>query len=368
MTNAEADIVNTPTILIVDDIPANLGVVVESLENRGFRLVVAQDGMEGLQRAAFVKPDLILLDVMMPGMDGFEVCRRLKTNADTADIPVIFMTALAETEHKITGFKVGGVDYISKPMQIEEVIARVGTHLNLRTMQRQLQAQNTQLQRYQAELEQQVMHRTAELSTSNSLLHEEIDERKRVEEALALREREFRTLAENAPDNIARYDRETRIRYINPVMARTLGRSMEEAAGKRPDELHPLSEAMLRYQRVLEHVIATGESAEFELIGESIGGDRALHDLIRFAPELDDCGRVIGVIAIGRDYTEQKWLEQELVCVSGNSARWRKIRRTRSCATTGTAVVSISIRPMSIKPEFRWKRHGTRRRARFGNR
>jgi DNA-binding response OmpR family regulator len=121
---------NSPIILIVDDTPTNLGVVVESLENRGLRLLVAQDGIEGLQRAAFVKPDLILLDVMMPGLDGFEVCRRLKANAETADIPVIFMTALAETEHKITGLKAGGVDYITKPMQIDEVIARVGTHLN----------------------------------------------------------------------------------------------------------------------------------------------------------------------------------------------------------------------------------------------
>lgn len=313
MIDAETAAVNMPSILIVDDIPANLGVVVESLENCGYRVVVAQDGEEGLQRAAFVKPELILLDVMMPGMDGFEVCRHLKSNAETADIPVIFMTAFAETKHKITGFKVGGVDYITKPMQIDEVIARVGTHLNLRSMQRQLQVQNMQLQKHQLELEQRVMHRTAELSTSNRLLREEIDERKRAEEALVLRERKFRTLAENAPDNIARYDCETRILYMNPVLERTLGLNTEEAVGKRTDELYPQNEDMLRYQNLLEHVIATGESAEFELISESIGGGRALHDLIRFAPELDDCGEVVGVIAIGRDYTEQKRLEQELM-------------------------------------------------------
>jgi PAS domain S-box-containing protein len=313
MSNNILSATPTLTVLIVDDIPANLGVVVESLESRGYRVVVAQDGMEGLQRAAFVKPELILLDVMMPGMDGFEVCRHLKSNAETADIPVIFMTAFAETEHKITGFKVGGVDYITKPMQIDEVIARVGTHLNLRTMQRQLQAQNAQLQAYQVELEQRVMHRTAELNASNRLLREEIDERKRVEEALILREREFRTLAENAPDNIARYDRETRILYMNPVLERTLGLNTEAVAGKRTDELYPQNEGMLHYQNLLEHVIATGESAEFELISESIGGGRALHDLIRMAPELDDCGQVVGAIAIGRDYTEQKRLEQELM-------------------------------------------------------
>ena len=304
---------NSPTILIVDDTPMNLGIVVESLENRGLRLVVAQDGIEGLQRAAFVKPDLILLDVMMPGMDGFEVCRRLKSDAGTADIPVIFMTALAETEHKITGFKVGGVDYITKPMQIDEVIARVGTHLNLKTMQRQLQEQNTRLQEHQTELEQRVRHRTAELSVSNRLLREEIEERQRVQEALALREREFRTLSENAPDNIIRYDHETRILYLNPVLERTLGRTTEELAGMRMDELYPHNETMLSYQKLLEQVIATGEPAEFEMVSEAVGGDRALHDLVRIAPEMDDRGEVVGAIAIGRDYTVQKRLEQELV-------------------------------------------------------
>ncbi|MGR9012972.1 MAG: PAS domain-containing protein [Gammaproteobacteria bacterium] len=304
---------DSSTILIVDDTPINLGIVVESLESRGYRLVVAQDGIEGLQRAAFVKPELILLDVMMPGMDGFEVCRRLKNNADTADIPVIFMTALAETEHKITGFKVGGVDYITKPMQIEEVIARVGMHLNLKAMQRQLQVQNAQLQAHQEELEKRVKQRTAELSSSNRLLLDEIEERKRTEETLALREREFRTLAENAPDNIVRYDRETRILYMNPVLERTLRLSTAAAVGKRMGELYPLNEAMQGYQALLEQVIASGESAEFELLREPSGGSRALHELIRLAPELDEHGEVVGAIAIGRDYTEQKRLEQELV-------------------------------------------------------
>ncbi|MBL6985504.1 MAG: PAS domain-containing protein, partial [Methylobacter sp.] len=313
MISSEASKAYNRTILIVDDTPTNLGVVVESLESRGYRVVVAQGGMEGLQRAAFVKPDLILLDVMMPGMDGFEVCRRLKNNAETADIPVIFMTALAETAHKITGFKVGGVDYITKPMQIDEVVARVGTHLNLKNMQRQLQAKNEQLQAYQAELEQRVRQRTLELSSTNRLLREEIDERKRTEETLALREREFRTLAENAPDNIIRYDRETRILYLNPVLERTLGLSAETAAGKRIDDLFPKNREMLRYQSLLEQVIATGETAEFELVSEPLGGHRALHDFIRIAPELNDNGDVVGAIAIGRDYTEQKRLEQELV-------------------------------------------------------
>jgi len=182
MTIATVDAAHKPTILIVDDIPNNLGVVVETLENT-YRLVVALDGDEGLQRAAFIKPDLILLGVMIPGMDGFEVCRRLKQNPDTADIPVIFLTTLTGAEHKVTGFKAGGVDYLTKPIQVDEVIARIGAHLGMRLMRRQLQAQNRQLQRQQAELEQRV----AELNASNRLLREEIEERERVLEFIAQR-------------------------------------------------------------------------------------------------------------------------------------------------------------------------------------
>jgi len=137
----------SPTVLIVDDTPTNLGVVVEFLEENGFRVVVAQDGKEALQRATFIKPDLILLDVMMPGMDGFEVCRQLKSNIATRDISVIFMTALADTASKLEGFKVGGVDYLTKPLEIEEMLARVSTHIALRTTQIKLGEQNRRLQR-----------------------------------------------------------------------------------------------------------------------------------------------------------------------------------------------------------------------------
>jgi signal transduction histidine kinase len=135
------------TILIVDDTPANLALVVECLEDRGFRVVIAQDGEEGLRRAELVRPELILLDVVMPRLDGFEACRRLKALPATRDIPVIFMTSLAETGEKLTGFKAGGVDYVTKPLQVDEVFARVSTHLNLRAMQKRLEAQNGQLQR-----------------------------------------------------------------------------------------------------------------------------------------------------------------------------------------------------------------------------
>jgi signal transduction histidine kinase len=128
------------TILIVDDNPTNLGVLFDYLRESGFKVLIAQDGEGALQRALYAKPDIILLDVMMPGINGFETCRQLKKNADTADIPVIFMTALSETVDKVRGFKLGAVDYVTKPLQHEEVLARIQTHLTVRKQNKELDA------------------------------------------------------------------------------------------------------------------------------------------------------------------------------------------------------------------------------------
>lgn len=187
------------TILIVDNTPANLGVVVESLEDRGFQVVVAQDGEEGLQRADFVQPDLILLDVMMPGLDGFEVCRRLKVLASTRDIPGIFMTSLTETENKITAFQAGGVDYV-KLLQIDEVMARVSTHLHLHAMQQQLEAQNAQLQREIIERRQAKQA----LEASNELVRRQRDELKDLYDKIVAQQKASERLLLNLlPSSIA---------------------------------------------------------------------------------------------------------------------------------------------------------------------
>ncbi len=135
----------TGTILIVDDTPVNLMVLLDHLEEYGYDVVVAQDAEEGIQRAELVQPDLILLDIMMPGMDGFAACHYLKSRESTRDIPVIFMTALADDDDKSRGFEAGGVDYVTKPFQIAEVLARVQTHLTLRNLQVQLDEQNALL-------------------------------------------------------------------------------------------------------------------------------------------------------------------------------------------------------------------------------
>lgn len=135
------------TILIVDDNPTNLEVVVNSLREQGFNTLIATDGEIALERAEYVRPDLILLDVIMPGIDGFETCRRLKMSENTKQIPIIFMTALTQTEDKVKAFAMGGVDYITKPLQYEEILVRVATHLRIHELTRNLQIQAEELQR-----------------------------------------------------------------------------------------------------------------------------------------------------------------------------------------------------------------------------
>ncbi|WP_229219638.1 sensor histidine kinase [Duganella sp. BJB1802] len=139
MNQSEIPVIPMPTILIVDDSLSYLSALLDRLERHGFMIVLAQTAAEGLMRAEFAEPDLILLDVVMPGIDGFEACRRLKACKATKDIPVIFMTGLTDPKQKVTGFDAGGVDYITKPFQIEEVLARINTHLALRKANRELQ-------------------------------------------------------------------------------------------------------------------------------------------------------------------------------------------------------------------------------------
>ena len=135
-----------PALLIVDDTPTNLDILVDFFAESGFEVYVAASGEHALKQINEVSPDLILLDVMMPGIDGFETCQRLKASPQTKDIPVIFMTALTDTVDKVRGLAVGAVDYVTKPIQQEEVLARVNTHLKIRELQQRLEENNKSLQ------------------------------------------------------------------------------------------------------------------------------------------------------------------------------------------------------------------------------
>ena len=166
-----------PVILVVDDDPNNLGVVQDSLIDMNYTILVAEDGETAIARALYTQPSLILLDVMMPGIDGYETCRRLKANPATAAIPVIFMTALAETGHKVKGLGAGAVDYVTKPFHQEELLARIAVHLQLQELTRKLLEANETLER-------RVEERTIDLSIANNELEEEIAERQAAQEQL----------------------------------------------------------------------------------------------------------------------------------------------------------------------------------------
>jgi len=176
-------------ILIVDDNPTNIKVVADFLKESGFKVLVAKNGKSCLKRLEKVLPDLILLDVMMPEMDGFETCRRLKSWSRTQDIPVIFMTVVSDTNpmDRVRGLTLGAVDYISKPIIREEVLARVNIHLRLRNLTKQLQEQN-------------------------ALLQQEIRDRKRAEVALEAEHQQLQQIVANAPVAMAMFDVE--MRYI----------------------------------------------------------------------------------------------------------------------------------------------------------
>ena len=134
------------TILIVDDTPNNLQLLFSYLETAGFKVLLAEDGETAIEIARSQLPDLILLDVLMPGIDGFATCSQLKSKPATREIPIIFLTALSETVNKVQGFKIGGVDYITKPSEQEEVLARIQTHLNLKSMRHALSVKNRELE------------------------------------------------------------------------------------------------------------------------------------------------------------------------------------------------------------------------------
>jgi sigma-B regulation protein RsbU (phosphoserine phosphatase) len=143
-------------ILVVDDVPANLRLLSDMLTEQGYKVRSVINGDMALMATRAARPDLILLDINMPGMSGYEVCGHLKKDAETRDIPIIFISALDETEDKVRAFTVGGVDYVAKPFRVEEVLARVETHLTLRALQMELQRANE-------ELERRVEERTAQV-------------------------------------------------------------------------------------------------------------------------------------------------------------------------------------------------------------
>ncbi|HEY9608036.1 response regulator, partial [Allocoleopsis sp.] len=268
-------------ILIVDDTLTNLEVLFGCLTNAGFRILVAEDGESAIENAKYALPDLILLDILMPGVDGFETCRRLKADRATADIPVIFMTALSETVDKVKGFSLGAVDYVTKPFQQEEVLARVQAHVSLRHLTRQLREQNTRLE-------------------------QEIQERQRKEVALSQSEERYRLLVERVKDYaIFMLDPSGRIVSWNSGAERIKGYRADEIIGQSFSRFYPSSEIQRgRPQRLLE-IAATEGQVQDEGWRVRKDGSRFWADIVITALR-DEAGNLRGFTKVTRDITDRK--------------------------------------------------------------
>jgi PAS domain S-box-containing protein len=241
-----ADTSEKGVILIVDDTPTNLEVLLDFLEDSGFKVWVAEDGESAIEGAEYAPPELILLDVLMPGIDGFETCRRLKANPGTQDIPVIFMTALTDTVDKVRGLSLGAVDYITKPLQHEEVLARINLHLNLRNLTKALKEQNLRLE-------------------------QEIQERKRSEEereqafrSLQQSEARFRRLVESNMIGIILADLRGNITDANDAFLELVGYERKDlhSGNLRWDEMTPPEYGHLEEKAIAE-IISSGVCTPF---------------------------------------------------------------------------------------------------------
>jgi len=175
-------------VLVVDDAPSTIDVVRTSLEDAGYQVSVATSGEKALRRVELLTPDLILLDILMPGMDGYQVCQRLKAMEETRDVPIIFLSALEETVDKVKAFELGAVDYLTKPIAPEEMLARVRTQITISRLGKELSAANKYL-------EERVTGRTAELRAANNALQAEIAERRRAEQELRQANRTLKMLS-----------------------------------------------------------------------------------------------------------------------------------------------------------------------------
>jgi len=283
-------------ILIVDDIPANLGILFDFLTDSGFKVLVAQDGESATQKAEYASPDLILLDVLMPGIDGFETCRRLKINEATKDIPVIFMTALTETVDKVKGLKLGAVDYITKPLQHEEVLARIKTHLSLRNLTKTLQEQNVRLE-------------------------QEIQQRQRSEQKI----REQAALLDIATDAILVRDLDNQILFWNKGAERLYGWKAEEAIGKNAEKLlHQASEQERRGDVENYHLpYPSGTGSPCQSLHACGSWQGELHQVTKQGKDItiasrwtlvrDEDGKPKSILTVNTDITEKKQLEAQFL-------------------------------------------------------
>lgn len=276
----------TAKIQVVDDFPTNTETLCDILGDSGYQIVVAKDGESALDQAEQLQPDLILLDVMLPGMDGFETCRRLKTNEKTQDIPVIFITSLTGPADITKGFEVGAVDYITRPLRYKEVLARINTHLTIRQLQKELLTQNKQLQ-------------------------EKNSRQMWAQEALKESRERYRLLAEHSTDMISRLTAEGDYLYVSPACKTMLGYEIEEMIGRSLyDFVHPQDVATMKEAggSALERPDVMVQSYRSRCKDDSYLWTETTTKFIRYPKT----GQVVEIVAITRDISERKEAQEAL--------------------------------------------------------
>ncbi len=279
-------------ILVVDDSRENLQLLSRILTAEGYSVRLAVTGQLALASIEARQPDLVLLDVCMPDMSGYDVCRRLKEEQDTRHIPVLFITVMGSVEDKLKGFEAGARDYIVKPFQQEEVLARVNTHVALFKMHNKL--------------EQLVKERTQELRRINKRLEEEIIWRKQVEA-----ERQLLFEAINQSDeSIVITDADGKIVFVNPAFEKLTGYSKEEVIGQTSRILKSGRHDMDFYKKMWKTILS-GKTWHGEIINKRKDGT-LFTEKASISPVVNSDGKIVNFIAVKHDVTEQRSLEEQL--------------------------------------------------------
>ncbi|MEG4488789.1 diguanylate cyclase domain-containing protein [Microcoleus sp. D2_18a_B4] len=277
-------------ILIVDDLPDNLHLLGRTLRTHGYKVRCATTGAMAIRAAQSPWAELILLDIKLPDLDGYEVCKQLKSDEQTTGIPIIFLSVLNETFNKVQGLAVGGVDYIAKPFQVEEVLARVETHLTIRRLQQSLQEQNLRLLR-------------------------EMEERQRLEESLFAEKELAQVTLQSIGDAVITTNAQGNVRFFNPIAEQLTGWKAHEAKGLPLSTVFEIVNEVTR--KPVENPIGK-TLLEKRIVGLAnhtilIARDGTEYAIENSAAPIRDCqGQIIGAVIVFHDVTESRNLARQL--------------------------------------------------------